>query len=71
MYTSDLLFRYPRLPYVINLFLSLVLLVLLLVFTRDILSGISRKGEKVPTAPRAPVHPVKRGLQEYAGILPI
>jgi general secretion pathway protein C len=69
MYTSDLLFRYPKLPYVINLLLSLVLLFFLLVFARDILSGISKKGEKAPTPSRAPVHTVKRGLQEYAGIL--
>ena len=69
MYTSDLLYRYPRLPYIINLLLSLVLIIFLLVFVRDILSSSTRKGEKASAPPRAPVHQVKRGLQEYAGIL--
>lgn len=69
MYTNDLLYRYPRLPYVINLFLFLVLLLFLLIFTRDILSGISRKGEKASAPSRTHVQPLKRGLQEYAGIL--
>lgn len=69
MYTDDLLYKYPRLPYVINLFLSLALLVVLLIFARDILSGISKKGEKVPAPPRTPVQPLKRGLQEYTGVL--
>jgi general secretion pathway protein C len=69
MHTRDLLLRYPKLPYVVNLFLSIALLFFLLVFVRDILSGISRKGEKAPAPPRAPVQQVKRGLQEYAGIL--
>lgn len=69
MYMNDLLYRYPKLPYIINLFLSLVLLLFLLIFTRDILSGVSKKGEKAPAPSRAPVQPLKRGLQEYTGIL--
>jgi len=68
MYTDDLFYRYPRLPYVINLFLSIAVLVVLLIFARDILSGISKKGEKV-SAPPAPRAAVEEGLQEYTGVL--
>jgi general secretion pathway protein C len=69
MYTRDLLFRYPKLPHVLNLLLSLLLLVFLLLFVRDVLSGVTRKGEKASAPPRAAAHPAKKGLQEYAGIL--
>ena len=69
MYTKDLFYRHQRLPYFINLFLSLALLVVLLIFARDILSGISKKGEKAPAPSRPLAQPMKKGLQEYAGIL--
>ncbi|HXX53382.1 MAG TPA: type II secretion system protein N [Thermodesulfovibrionales bacterium] len=66
---DELLYRHPRVPYGINLFLSLVLLFFLLLFARDILSGFSQKREKASVPPRVRLQPPKRGLQEYAGIL--
>jgi len=69
MYTDDLLYRYPKLPHVINLLLFVALLIFLLIFARNILTGISKRGEKAPIPPRTPVQPLKKGLQEYSGIL--
>ena len=66
---TDLLFRYPKLPVILNVFLSLLLFIFILILTRDILSVRYKKGEKPLYPAHAAAQKMKRGFQEYAGIL--
>ncbi len=68
MVKTDLLFRYPKLPAILNVLLALSILVAALLFARDILLSLYGKTEKTysPSSPAAPK--MKNGLQEYAGI---
>lgn len=69
MYRTDLIYRHPKLLAIFNVLIALSLLVITLFFTRDILSSSFKKTEKtVPPSP-AGVQKVKKGLQEYAGVL--
>lgn len=69
MYRTDLIYRYPKLLVVVNVLIALSLLIVTLIFTRDLLSLSFRKaGKAAPPAPAA-AQKAKKGLQEYAGIL--
>ncbi len=69
MVKTDLLFRYPKLPAILNVLLALLLLIVALFFAGDILSSLYGKTGKT-LSPSYPVMPkTKKGLQEYAGIL--
>ncbi len=69
MYGTDLLLRYPKLPTLLNVLLSLFLLVLALIFARDLLAHSYEKAVRLqPPAPPA-AQKTRKGLLDYAGIL--
>jgi general secretion pathway protein C len=69
MYRTDLIYRYPKLLVVVNVLIALFFLVIMLFFARNILSTSLKKTETVvPPAPPS-AQKMKKGLQDYAGIL--
>jgi type II secretion system protein C len=68
MYRTELLLRHPKLLTLFNVLLSLSLLVLALLFARDVLTYSYRKVERLQS-PAPAAHRMKRGLMDYVGIL--
>ncbi len=71
MYRTDLIYRYPKLLIILNLFLALLLLLSALIFARGIISVFYKKVEKPSFYSRASAQKMKgkTGLQEYTAIL--
>lgn len=65
---TDLIYRYPGLPFFLNAVIAILLIIITLFFIRDILSLSSRRTERPAPPVHAGTQEAKKGLQEYAGI---
>ncbi len=69
MYGTGFLLRYPKLPTLLNVFLSLFLFVLALVFARDLLMQSYEKTGRLQSPAAPSVQKMRKGLLDYSGIL--
>ncbi len=69
MYITDLIYRRPKLLVIFNVIIAVALLIFVLIFVRGILTVAFKKVERSVSSERPAVQKVRRGLQEYAGIL--
>lgn len=66
---TDLVFRHPKLLIPLNVLLAFLLLIFMLLLARDVIPFLYKKGEKPVYPAHAVTQKIKKGLQEYAGIL--
>jgi general secretion pathway protein C len=69
MYRADLIARYPKLLSALNVVVAFLLLILILIFARDVLSLQYKKEGNPVFSPRDKIQKTKRGFLEYEGIM--
>jgi general secretion pathway protein C len=69
MHRADLIYRRPKLLVIFNVLIAVALLVVLLLFVREILTVAFKKAEKPAPSAQPMTQRTRKGLLEYAGIL--
>lgn len=69
MYITELIYRRPKLLVIFNVIIAFALLLILLMFVREVLSRTFRKAEKPVPFAQPVAQKAKKGFQEYAAVL--